>query len=294
MEVTGRGCLKPENFLSLIDKNPSFRRVELANAGEIFLNPGLKEIIKLASDRGVVLSALSGTNLNTIAEDTIEALVKYRFQAVSVSIDGIGNQVYQIFRRGGDFNAVIANIKKINSYKLRYKTPLPRLVWQFVVFGHNQHQIQEARRMAGSLNMDFKLKFNAHDDYSPVQDTDSLRQEMGASSRREYRQRYNKLYMFCCHQLWTAPQINWDGRLLGCCVNKWGDFGNVFESGLEECLKSGKYRYAKRMIAGKSPAKKDIPCFYCSRYREMAAKNDHFKLGSYLLSSFLDRVRYVK
>lgn len=37
------------------------------------------------------------------------------------------------------------------------------------------------------------------------------------------------------------PQINWDGKLLGCCLNFWGDFGgNAFEQGLERILTSEK------------------------------------------------------
>jgi len=28
-----------------------------------------------------------------------------------------------------------------------------------------------------------------------------------------------------CHQLWHAPVLNWDGRVMGCCRNFWSDFG---------------------------------------------------------------------
>ena len=43
-----------------------------------------------------------------------------------------------------------------------------------------------------------------------------------------------------CHQLWDAPQINWDGKILGCCRNFWGDFGgNAFTEGLFQSVNSG-------------------------------------------------------
>jgi Iron-sulfur cluster-binding domain len=51
-----------------------------------------------------------------------------------------------------------------------------------------------------------------------------------------------------CQDMWLSPQISWDGKMLGCCVNVWGDYGNVFESSLDECLTSEKYRYAQKML----------------------------------------------
>lgn len=39
-----------------------------------------------------------------------------------------------------------------------------------------------------------------------------------------------------CSQLWDAPQINWDGALLGCCTNNMRTFDNVLEVGLQRAL----------------------------------------------------------
>ena len=68
-------------------------------------------------------------------------------------------------------------------------------------------------------------------------------------------------------QLWNEPQINFDGALLGCCVNTWGTFGdNAFEVGLERALASPGLRYAKEMLLGKAPPKAGIPCTTCAIY----------------------------
>lgn len=277
MEVIGRGYLKYKDYKRFVDRYPSFRQIELSNWGEIFLNPELKEIIEYSCKKNIALKALNGVNLNTINEEMIETLVKYGFRSITVCIDGTSNETYQLYRRGGDFNRVIGNIKKINYYKHKYNTSFPELKWQFVVFGHNEHEIPKARMMASELNMNFALRFNTSKTYSPVKNIDFVRREMGAVSRWEYRQKYDKLFMFYCNQLWTDPQINWDGKLLGCCVNKWGDFGNVFELGLKRCLKSAKYFYAKQMVTGRKEARKDIPCFYCGNYREMLSNKVFFK-----------------
>ena len=99
MGVVGRGYLKYKDYKQFVDRYPSFRQIELSNWGEIFLNPELKEIIEYSYKKNIALRAPSGVNLNTINEEMIEALVKYRFRYISVSIDGASNEIYQLYRQ---------------------------------------------------------------------------------------------------------------------------------------------------------------------------------------------------
>ena len=78
---------------------------------------------------------------------------------------------------------------------------------------------------------------------------------------------------------WVSPSFHvfphWDGRLLGCCRNFWGDFGaNVFEAGLEASLSSEPMVYAKQMLQGQAPPRHDIPCTSCELYKTLAASQD--------------------
>jgi MoaA/NifB/PqqE/SkfB family radical SAM enzyme len=264
--VIGWGFLKFDNFKKIIEDNPGIRKVELSNWGEIFLNPQIREIMRFAQEKKIELSASNGSNFNTVDEETIESLVRYGFSFLSISLDGASRETYQIYRRGGNFETVIGNIKKINHYKKKYHTDLPRLRWQFVVFGHNEHDIKSARQKAEELGMEFYPKLNYDQDYSPVQDTEAVRKASGLKyvSREEFRQKKNREYAVPCKQVFFSPQINWDGRLLGCCMNVWSDFGNVFETGFESCLKSERYVYTKKLLMGKAGAREDIPCTNCS------------------------------
>lgn len=36
---------------------------------------------------------------------------------------------------------MIGNVRKINAFKHQYNSQQPRLNWQFVIFGHNEHEI---------------------------------------------------------------------------------------------------------------------------------------------------------
>ena len=251
MGVIGKGFLKFDDFKAFVDKYPAFTDIELSNYGEMFLNPELGEIIRYAFEKKIDLTAENGVNLNTVDDGILEDLVKYRFKSMYVSLDGVTDDTYKIYRQGGDLNTVLANIEKINAYKKQYGSVFPLLSWQFVIFGHNEHELPEAREMARKLNMRFVPKLNAHPGYSPVRDKEALRKETGAASRDEYENKTGALYTFPCYQLWMSPMINWDGKLLGCCLNEWDDFGNVFRDGLGECVRSDKYMHTKKVLTGR-------------------------------------------
>jgi|RhiMetdeSRZDD1v2_1073273.scaffolds.fasta_scaffold152513_4 Iron-sulfur cluster-binding domain len=264
----GSGLLKLSDFKKLLDQNRWLKEIELSNYGEIFLNPDLLEIIKYAYQRDVALRADNGANLNDVEEHVIEGLVKYEFRSMTCSIDGASDETYKVYRVKGSFETVINNIRKINFFKRKYRSKYPRLRWQFVVFGHNEHEISLARTMAHDLDMKFHLKLCYNPQFSPVRDQDLVRKELGAASRQEYKQRNGVDYVQgICHQLWDQPQINWDGKVLGCCLNFWGDFGgNAFKDGLLNSINNERIDYARDMLLGKKTPREDIPCTTCSIY----------------------------
>lgn len=269
--VVGWGHLKFENFKKFVDAHPQIKEIELSNYGEIFLNPEIKAMMAYAYHHKVSLTAKNGVNFNDVKEEVIEALVKYQFAQLKVSIDGASEETYQIYRIGGSFAQVIRNIERVNYYKQLHNSPYPKMKWQFIIFGHNEHELPQARQKAAKLGMSFKPKLNYKTKEFAVKDQEYVAKEsgLGAATREDYEKTNNKLYSEACLQLWTSPQINWDGKLLGCCVNSFGDFGNVFEQGLDECMSSERYQYAKQMVLGKKPARDDVPCTHCKRYKRV-------------------------
>jgi MoaA/NifB/PqqE/SkfB family radical SAM enzyme len=272
-DAIGARFLKFEDFKALVDHNDWISAIELSSRGEIFLNPDLLPIMAYACQRGVHLTAGTGSNLNTVSEDVLEGLVRYKFRYLSCSIDGASQETYGIYRIGGNFDKVMANIRKINELKEHYHTQWPELSWQFIVFGHNEHEIPLARRMAKELGMQFRPKL-AYCKFSPVKDREFVRKEtgLGVASEAEYREKTGSKYLQkgICSQLWEAPQVHSDGRVLGCCVNyTWGDYGNAFQDGLLAVLNNEKMVYARQMLLGKLPPRDGVPCAQCPSYKFM-------------------------
>lgn len=270
----GFGYLKFKDFKKLVDEN-DIQEVALSNLGEIFLNPELIDIIRYAYEKDIRLSALTGVNLNYLTDEMAEALVKYDFGPINVSIDGATPKTYAIYRRGGDFHTVINNIKKINYYKSKYDSPNPDLTYKFILFGHNEHEIDKAKRLAESLDMHISFVPNYYDRYSPVKDLEMIKKKTGLDLRKSFNEITSENYKknpnanwWHCKYLWSAPQINWDGKVLGCCHLYWDCFGgNAFKEGLQNALNNPKYIYAKNMIANNKKPKPDIPCSNCELFK---------------------------
>jgi hypothetical protein len=268
----GAGHLDPARFEALLVANPEVLHVELSNYGEMFLNPRLSEILRIARDRTVTLAADNGVNMNHVSEETLEALVRYGFRSLSVSLDGASAETYPQYRVKGDFDRVIGNIRKLNEVRRKHKSGFPLLRWQFVVFGHNEHEITAAKKLATELGMSFSPKISWDDEVSPVRDRKLVQIQTGLpATREEFRQTKGFAYdRSICYQLWRAPVLNWDGRLMGCCRNFWADFGvNVFETGLRQSLETAKLVRAKEMLTGRAKASPEIPCTTCDVYLGM-------------------------
>jgi MoaA/NifB/PqqE/SkfB family radical SAM enzyme len=279
-EYLGSGYLSPDYYQTFLDRHRRINHVELSNWGEALLNPGLINILRISSEKKVTVALVNGVNLNTASEEVLSALVRYKVRAITCSIDGASQETYSIYRVNGNFSAVLANIRKINSFKEQYGTVFPKLKWQFVAFGHNEHEIAKAKQLAEELNMSFKVKLSWEDvfyeHFSPVQDKSLVRQysPAGVADRREFEDKSGKPYVdSCCIQMWKRPRINFDGRVLGCCVNFKEDFGNAFHEGLESCLASVKMKATRDLLMGFPSSRTDIPCLECRVYHSRVRLN---------------------
>ena len=247
--------------------------MELSNYGEMFLNPRLIDLLRCAYQHKVVLHADNGVNLNQASDAALEALVEYRFRSITCSIDGASAGTYSQYRVKGDFERVMGHIRKINEYKRKHRSGFPILRWQFIVFGHNEHEIGAARKLAEDMGMGFYTKLSWDPAFSPIQDRELVQIQAGQRelSREEFYRATGRDYMRgICHQLWRAPVLNWDGRVTGCCRNFWGDFGaNAFEEGLAESLNSESMQHARQMLMGRAGERADLPCTTCDLYQAM-------------------------
>lgn len=300
----GLGSIRFEHFKKFVDDNPRVSAIELSNNGEIFVNKDLLRIVEYAAQKGVRLSADNGVNLNFLRDDVAEGLVRHRFRSLVCSIDGATNETYVKYRVGGNLERVLENIRLINRYKAKWKSGLPVLTWKYILFPHNSHEVDDARRLAKSLGMSFFVarqwgNFVVDGGPEKLIPADALKRPREKEperrgTRRQIQERFDRLArrwteFRLCYQMWNEPQVNFNGDVLGCCVNSWGAYGNAFEQPLAEVLRGDKMSTARNMLLGRVPARDDIPCTQCGYYQDMKNRRawltkPAIQLGSLALS----------
>ena len=287
----GAGYLTFQNFKKLVDDNPQVKRIELSNYGEIFLNPELVSIMKYAQEKGVRLTAYNGVNFNTVSDEQLKALVDYGFEGMVVSIDGASNETYVKYRVGGNFERVIDNIRMLLAYREAKGSKYPKVKWKYIIMQHNELEVAKAKQMAKELGIPIKFSLDWDKNYKPTH-VDFLKRETGLTSltQKEYTEEAKESWCgdVICNNMILAPQINWDGRLLGCCSYSTGDYGvNVFEVGLKKALHSKLYVKSKKCLLKVHPREDvygDSPCYNCNSrlVRERNGRCLKLRMGDFL------------
>jgi MoaA/NifB/PqqE/SkfB family radical SAM enzyme len=273
--LIGSGMLSLENFKNFVRLNPRIKHIESSNWGEIFLNNQFTEILEFAFKNGVTVTARNGVNFNDVTDDQLEALVKFNFERLVISIDGTTPDTYKLYRVNGSLKKVVENIKKLNKIKLRMNSPLPALTLQFIEFPHNIHQKEDAKNLAYKLGMNFVIKLNHSPkvNFAPGDITESIPINPSPANRANHYKGTKNFYDLPCRQLWHRPQINWNGEVLGCCVNKTHSFGNAFEEPMNKIFTSEKYLHTKKMLFTKISTREDTPCVNCEHYSNLKEPN---------------------
>ncbi|MBF0225409.1 MAG: radical SAM protein [Desulfobacterales bacterium] len=283
--LMGHGRLTFQKFKELIDINPNIQTIEFDCFGELFLNKELLLMIEYAFNKGIC-STLSTSNFNYVRPDVLEGLVKYGVRSLGCAIDGATPETYKIYRKRGNFDQVMANIKELVRLKKLYNSQYPKLTWQFVVFGHNEHEIPLVKSLSAELGMKISFKMAWNTNYAPIRNKKFVMDQLGwlSTNREDYESVTNQPYMnSVCLQLWRAPRINWDGKVLGCCWTQTGFNANVFTDGYLNAINNPQIKYARKMLMGKSKPRDDIQCSRCHIYK-LKLKTGKFLTTKELLS----------
>lgn len=262
--IVGKGQFSYLDFVLFVENNLQIKRVEMSNWGEIFLNKDIYKIMEYASSHNLTLYCGNGSNFNDVPDEVLEGLVKFKVEYLNLSIDGATQDTYSIYRRGGNLDKVLANIERLNFYKKFYNSEYPKLSWQFVIFGHNEHEIPLVKELCKKYNMVFNPKLN-YSTFSPVRDKDFVRREsgLGVADRAEYKIKHNTEYKAPCYHCFSSPQINWNGDILGCSVNKWRVLGNIKNIALNKWEQSEVFKALVSLLFNGIEVEQDLPCKYC-------------------------------
>jgi MoaA/NifB/PqqE/SkfB family radical SAM enzyme len=251
-----RGCLEPrlvESFLR--DLWPFLVQVNLFNWGEPFLNPHLAEIVKVIHSHGVGTHVHS--NMNRLPAAVAERVIDAGLDFLVASIDGVTQDVYARYRGGGSCQRALRNLSEFVRLRDARGVRWPKVIWRFLCFPHNLHELEEAERLAHEIGVD---------DFAVAEGNLDGQTWTPAGPRPPAAPAADAAPPYCT-DLYDFPVIHWDGTVLPCCYATerrfvWGDLKT---SSWREAFNSLPFRAARRLARGDRTVRG--PCAGCSRCR---------------------------
>jgi MoaA/NifB/PqqE/SkfB family radical SAM enzyme len=118
--------------------------------GDPLMNPNLVEMCAWLTETNPTLKIGIHTNGGVGRKETFKQLANL-VSFVAFGIDGL-EDTNHVYRRNTDWNTIIENAKL-------YIDAGGKAVWDFIVFQHNQHQVDQAKDLSASLGFsEFNIK----------------------------------------------------------------------------------------------------------------------------------------
>jgi radical SAM protein with 4Fe4S-binding SPASM domain len=252
--------------------------VSMYNHGEPLLNPEVFSIIE-HTHRNRVGTNIS-SNFNWPQPVDINDFMRSGLDYVTVSLDGVTQETYQQYRVRGDVTEAFDNLKRLLSARKALKSKTPFVEWQFIVFKHNEHEVDAARKLASEIGVDL-LRFISPG-VGPEDMHDLELQEKWMPRNPLYWERNPRLveergYVFdrACFYLYRSMFIYPGGGVTPCCFahdDKW-DFGNLYNNSVSEIWNNKTYKSARMLFSKSAPIEDRIEttCDKCTIFRQDGA-----------------------
>ena len=215
------GMLAPEVLEGVLDEaGATLVYVSLYHQGEPMLHPRFPELVAACKRHRVYVS--TSTNAHFLTQERAEALVESGLDRLIVAVDGLTQETYAAYRRGGRLDKVMDGTAAIVEAKRRAGGRGPQVVWQFLAVGPNAHevpQLAETARRAGVDEWVIKTaQIDAPHDGHPLLTEDPRLRRYDRSADGTWRLR-NPLASRCW-RMWQGAVVTWDGRVVPCCFDK--------------------------------------------------------------------------
>lgn len=271
-----RGHMDFESLKSLLNENHIYLdNLCLSGLGETFLHPHLTEIVDYINAINPWISIFISTNAYTSNALKIIDAISDKIDTLQISIDGCG-KVFENIRRGTSYDKFLDNLKEIARITEKRRVDI---LFNMVIIKENYHQMPEIIKLAKELDItkvnfdivnlvanDWDLSyyrfFNSGNFMEKFKEARLLAVQGGidlgypnADIPRTFEN---------CPSPWNNFYITWDGFLVPCCARpfpKVKHFGNVFKSGLMDCINSSDFVEFREM------SNKDITPKFCRRCR---------------------------
>lgn len=211
--------------------------VNLYFQGEPFIHENLAELIRIISKHKMISSI--STNAHFITKENAEAIVQSGLTKIIVSLDGYNQETYEIYRKNGSFEKVLQGLEYLKKAKETYKSNLPLIELQCLLFKHTEHHTSEIKAIGKKYSVDivtFKTaQFYDLENKHLIPDKKNSRYTFKNDTLELQKPIRNK-----CWRMWSSLVISWQGNVIPCCFDKnhTYTYGNCFTEDLHTIIES--------------------------------------------------------
>ncbi len=246
------GMLKKDFFRETIDQiSKDLTYLVFYFQGEPFLNPDFLNMVHYAASKKIYTA--TSTNAHYLKDDVAKRTVESGLDRLIISIDGTTQKTYQQYRIGGSLNKVLEGAGNIVKWKKELKSRTPFIIFQFLVVRHNEHQIEEVKKLAKQIGVD-DVWLKTAQVYDYENDPNKLipvNQKYSRYKRdKEGKMQFRGNNENHCWRLWHDPVITWNGAVVPCCFDKDAQhqLGNLNEQSFKELWKNGTYNQFRSKV----------------------------------------------
>ncbi len=225
-----KGDISTELFTDIISQTKNtLLTLILYFQGEPLLYKDLFEIVRIAKANKIY--TITSTNGHYLSSENCDNLIESGLDELIISLDGTTQEIYEKYRKNGDFDKVISGIRTLVESKKSNKSNTPFIALQFLAFKHNQHQINDFKMLAKKLGVDkAEIKSAQIYDYKTSTNITTISKYSRYKTVDGKNVIKNRLQNKCW-RMWSSAVITWDGIFVPCCFDKDADhkFGNISE-----------------------------------------------------------------
>lgn len=222
--------------------------------GEPLLDSKIDDRIKEAKKKKLFVS--TSTNGSLLNKEMAKKLIDAKLDKIIISVDGSTAETYKQYRIGGDFDLLMKNIETLNRLKKEKKSKKPLIEAQMIVFKHNEHEIDDFKKLMKEKGVDI-IRLKSAQFYS-VQSAEKYMSSIPQFQRYK-KDKNGKIILKTnvgkiCKRLWHTILVSSDGTVPVCCYDKsiHHPMGNVLEKKLSEIWKDKPYmQFRKNYLKGK-------------------------------------------
>ncbi len=245
------GNLKQEFYQKII--NQVYKKSFYLNfyfQGEPYINPDFLEMVSYANAKKMYTA--TSTNAHFLTEENAKKTIKSGLSRLTISIDGTSQETYESYRKKGSLDKVLEGTKNVIKWKKELNSKTPYIIFQFLVVKPNEHQIEEAKKLASDLGVD-EIRFKTAQVYNyqngnpliPTIEKYSRYQKQADGTYRLKNQLLNE-----CWRMWSSCVITWDGKVVPCCFDKDAQhqLGDLQQLPLKEIWQSKVYNNFRKAL----------------------------------------------